>query len=172
MYQLFVYFQPDLDPGALQSAMDKCTKFIDSKKGSIVKEEKVRKVSLAYPIQKKEFAYAWMSEMKLPSKAISDFENFLVHDTNVMRHILARATTAKKIAATYKRQSRLDKRAKRNEANKPTPPQKATEAQAKDVATDIKDKELKVEEKKQTKKPKVKMSEIDKKLDELLEGKL
>lgn len=168
MYQLFVYFQPDLEPDALQTALETCTKKLDSHKGSVHTEDKIKKVSLAYPIQKKEFAYAWMSQIEVPKDEVAEFESYLLQNGDVLRHTLTKSTPPRKVAASQKRQSRLDERAQRNAASK----EEETPSVVKEVSTEISDKELEVAESTETEKPKVDSKEIEKKLDDLLKGKL
>ena len=167
MYQLFVYFQPDLEPDALQKALDTCTKQLGSHKGSVHTEDKVKKISLAYPIEKKQFAYAWMSQVEVPTDQVAEFESYLLQNVDVLRHTLTKTTPPSKVAASQKRQSRLDERAQRNAASNPK-----EEEKAKEVSTEISDKELEVAKSTETEKPKVDSKEIEKKLDDLLEGKL
>lgn len=167
MYKAIIYYSPDLDPDQLQKEVKTTTKIITAGKNKIAQEVPVSKISLAYPIKKREFAYSWTATIEGTPQTMTKLRESFAHNNNVIRYLITKEIVKKESAASLKRKARLK--------SKPLAPKDevATKAVKKAVIEETPKKtEAKESTPKVEKKKKVNIEEIDKKLDELLDGKL
>lgn len=139
MYELTYILNPNLQEQEVAAQADKVRGFINGHGGEIKTEKIDEKRKLAYPIKKQGFGFYVTSEFNLEAEKVEELEKQIRFDTNILRHLL----TVKEILPPAKAKIRVPK-AKEKEPALAVP--KIT-----------------------LPKEKVKIEEIDKKLEELLE---
>ena len=148
MYELTYIITPIIGEIDLNSAVEKIRGFINNL-GAEIKSEKVgEKRRLAYPIQKQSFGYFITIEFKLDGEKIEELQKELRHTSDVLRFLLIN----------------------KDEITEPVrkPRIKKTDKIMKEIDDDGIFAEKIAKPEKTEKKEKVKIEELDKKLDEIL----
>lgn len=140
MYELTYIINPNLSDEEVAAQTDKVRSFINGKGGEIKNERLNEKRRLAYPIKKQGFGFYVTTEFELQPEHIEDTEKQIKLEQNILRHLLI---VKEKIIISPRPAQRMPKITESRAATeKPLAP---------------------------APKEKIKIEEIDKKLEELLE---
>ena len=143
-YELTYLISPDLDEKAVEELAKSIEETI-SKQGKIIKTESPKKIKLSYTIKKQVEAFLAVVEFTAEPEKANQFKIDLEKNTQILRFLIIKKPITKKLDATPKK------------------PFKEISNESK-----TKDKETEPKKLKESPKEKVELSEIEKKLEELL----
>lgn len=149
-YQFTCLLSPLLEQKRIEEISQNIKKWITDKDGSLSEKEKpisILKKKLAYPLKKYQEAFCFNLNFLLPSQSINQFQQQLNLEKDILRYLI---TVKEKI--------------------KPKTNQEAIDHQTLDKIESLIDKKVPLTEKPVQEKPKdkVKIEELDKKLEEIL----
>lgn len=189
LYQLSCHFSPLLDQGQLEGMVQNLKNILKTNEGMVLMKEElsannIQRKKLAYPIQKYQESFYLMFNFLANSQAVSQINNQLNLDKNVLRHMIVakeKQSSAPKEIIDYKVTEQIEilaRKQKKLKAKKeeikenpkkeskpesPAPVQK--EEVKKEAVEELIEKKV-VEDK--SREEKAKIEELDKKLDEIL----
>ncbi|MCD6500441.1 30S ribosomal protein S6 [bacterium] len=108
LYELTYLISPELNEGELKDFSRKINSLI-SKTGKISKSESPKKITLAYPIQKKREAFLGSSEFSVESQKIENLKKELEKEKQILRFLLIKK---KGIERTEKPQKTKEEKSK------------------------------------------------------------
>lgn len=88
MYELTYIVSPILDERSVNETAAAVRGFINDQKAEIKKEMIGEKRKLAYPIQKQTFGYYITLEFEMEPEKISEVENYIKHQNDILRSLL------------------------------------------------------------------------------------
>jgi len=156
-YQLTCLFLPSLDQEKIGEIIQKIKGLITTENGSISETTEPIKKNLAYPIKKHLEAFYWSSSFLLSAQAINKFRKQLDLEKNILRYLI----NIKKIETDP---------IKKEVAQKPLLDEMVDKIEPLEVPMQDRDldQDVKKEKISSDKKEKVKIEELDKKLEEIL----
>ena len=172
-YQLVLIISPLADQDRLNQLIESVKKWVNGKGGSISEEtaatEKKEQKKLAYPIQKFQSAFQEIIDFILPSQLIGELNNFLNLEEDIIRYMIAiqkpkgaKSTSSKNKLAQKKFQKIIDYKTGRKIGEIVNPADQEIRKEESREKKEIK------KEAPEGKKDKVKIEELDKKLEEIL----
>jgi len=170
-YELNIHFSGKLEEKEAVEAFEKIKKNIG---GKILKEEEMKKINLAYPIKKELHSFlASLTFEALPENVLK-FRETLRHEETLLRYLLS----IKNIVSDKSKERKI-RRATRGRPRKearPRPGKKVADKEEKETPKITKEPEKKEMEKikkiPSRKESKIKLEDIDKSLEQLLEKEL
>lgn len=155
-YELLYVIPATYAENELQPVMDGVTKELTKLEAKIARNEMVGKLKLAYPINKVRHGYYVIVDMELEGKQVAALDKALRLHSDVIRHQLTVKDPKSKPVVSLSSVERIEReRPPRNRNERTSTDRQAAAAPKKDA-----------------KKADVNMEEIDKKLDNIVEGKI
>lgn len=90
-YQLSIVLPGKLTDGEQKKVLDKVERNVESAGGKIVKNDKLGKKALAYPIKKEKQGVYYYLDVSLPSEEVGAFNRAIEVDETILRHLLVTA---------------------------------------------------------------------------------
>lgn len=88
-YELTYLISPDLDQEKAEKLFQEIISFLQEKEAILnIKEEKIKKIDLAYPIKNKEKAYLATVEFYLLPEKIKEVGKKIKENKNILRYLL------------------------------------------------------------------------------------
>ena len=167
-YQLNCFFSPTLEQSQLDENIDKIKKIIADNQGH-TREEKNSRKKLAYPINHLDEAYFLILDFEIPAEKLSELENSLRLNDNILRHMIIHQPVKTKAPVKEIKKAPTDVDLEKELSTVPEEAQTQEESESEET----KEESEETPEKQSTKeKPqedeKVDINELDKKLDEIL----
>jgi len=155
LYEFAYLVSPELSPEAVKDFQKKITGFLQKENGIIQKSDSPEKIVLGYEIKDKKEAHLISLDFKMMPENLSNFKKDIESEPLVLRHIILNKKERKENISTFKKEKKEDEK-------------KKTEKKEKEEKKD-ETKKKKIERKKKSlKEEKVEISELDKKLEEML----
>ena len=86
-YELVVVLSPTLDDAGEKKAVDLIVSLV-KQNGSVIKQTKMGKKTLAYPIKKKTEGIYWVFDIKLAPKSVKAISTKLAQDESFLRNLV------------------------------------------------------------------------------------
>ncbi len=100
-YELTYLIPATSEENKIQNTQEKINSLI-SKAGQILKVEKLKRISLAYPIKKTQEAFLGTVEFTAPSQKVEDLKKKLEKEIDILRFLLIKKGGIKKVSEMKK----------------------------------------------------------------------
>ncbi len=170
-YELLLIISPKVEENKHQSLLEQITKLITDGGGSITKQDIWGKRKLAYEIAKEAYGFYVLMEFDLGTDNYGSLNKAFQLMPEVMRYVIVKKHV--KSAEELEREKRIQEKVRAEQERQEREEQAAIEQEQKAAAekekTDVAaDQDVKTEEKKRGKEPKISLEDLDEKLDEIL----
>ncbi len=157
IYDLTFIIKPELKESEILPIIEKIKNWLKQYKGQITNKKTELNRKLAYPIKKYQTGHYVILDIEAPKEKINDLDRLLKMEENILRHLITKKSEIKEQKTTVEQKPKISKKKKK---------------QIKKTAKVEKEKTKKEKTKKETSQEKIKLDELDKKLEEILKGEI